>query len=229
MICAAVQFRPPSKLRFRTRSISPDFADAMRIFLPSWFQNSRAKTIKINRVEGTSWRENLLRRSQWLRRQVLAASQLGDKLLFLDADVFVISDVGEGFSSRHPISVARWPGLNAGVMFFNTAVPFDWRGLLDEMLALVTRCCTEPTASAPETRRRFPNCDQSVWQKLLRNVQDQVCKLDMKVWNFCYDPPYWDRMLKRHRDVIRIAHVKGHGKWSAQKIESLKKAFPEVL
>lgn len=221
-------------MQFRiATTVSPDFADGTRLFLPSWLRNSGAESIDVQQATGATWYENIIQRNINLRRSVLAAVRDGVGLLALDLDCFIVRDVSGGFDGVHPIAVARWPLPNMGVAFFDCRLAFEWERMLNLLIVRVTRRCRDPkTWGNEQLKGRFG--DQYPWRDTLHEQDGAVRKLDMAEWNFCFQPEDWAHELAKHQERIRIIHVKGRGRWEEQshirgKLELVRRAFPDQI
>ena len=210
-------------------TVSPNFADGERLFVPSWHRNSGAAKITINRTNTAQWYENIIRRNENIRNAVLR----GGRVLSLDLDCFVLSDLSGGFDGAHPFAVARWPLPNMGVAFFDGRMSFDWEGFFRPLIAGITKRCNDPRIQGTRFQKgRFG--DQYHWQDALAARNGDVRKLDMNVWNFCHQPEDWKRELMRHRERVKVIHVKGRGNWEKQpkilaKIKMVRRMFPEKI
>lgn len=207
-------------------TVSPDFADGIKLFVPSWFRNANADRITIYTTPQQSWYEGIITRNMNLARSV----RKGKRIVSLDIDIFVLGDLSGGFDGKHPIAVARWPNPNMGVAFFDGMLDFDWSAFFNPLLGQIVRRCRDPSIWGNENKKgRFG--DQIPWYAHLQNHEKWVRKLDMNEWNFCYQPEDWAARFLEHKHEIRIAHVKGRGRWEQQprikmKIDSLRRAFP---
>jgi hypothetical protein len=188
--------------RFRIVTCIPaPYAAAARRFLPSWLRNAGAAEIRIGTLPACDHRAYQLQRWPWLTAQVQAGVADGVRVLWLDSDCFVLRELGPGFAPHRPIGVARWPRINAGVLFFNTDVAFDFAGW----------CAA--TGRDIETMLRDPAaCDQWALEHALLRIPDQIHRLDWREWNYC-DGDDWPRELRAVQDTVRIIHVKGLGDW----------------
>lgn len=209
--------------------VSPNFLSVLQMTFPSWVKNSGTNNFVVRTFDGgvdrspvITWYQQVPLRCQAIRDSVLEAREQGKQIVCLDADCFVLRDISSGFSPDHPFSVARWPRFNMGVIFFNTLLDFDFKGLLDEMVEKVTKRCLQLVKTRTDVT--VPG-DQHIWHELLHRQPDKVCKLDMSEWNFCYAAERWVRNLKRYHSRIRIAHLKGRFRQLDNKIKELKKYF----
>ncbi len=203
-------------------TVSPDFIAAINLFVPSWFRNSKATEIRIHSIDSGSWVENILNRNRIIR-DVVCGNRC--RIVSIDIDCFVLDSLFDGFDGKHPIAVARWPRPNMGVAFFDTTLPFDWKGFFDPLIR-------DMIARAEKDPKRFG--DQRSWTEALLRIESQVNKLDIN-WNFCYEPRRWYPKLNSN---IKIAHIKGskhphHGDWEhtkpKKKIDSIRRMFPEKV
>jgi hypothetical protein len=205
-------------------TISPDYAHAWTQVMPTWFANSGADEIVVHRTDEGSWTKNTIRRNEILCAEVARRAKFGQRILRLDADCLVLRNLAEGFSDEHPISVARWPQINMGVCYFNTAVAFDWRRWMKETMTLIRQQCSGRKDSSCE-------CDQIVWRPRLHMLPPElICKLPEWEYNYNnFDMDQWERELPTIRDIVRVIHLKGHGRWAAEKFSFAKRLFPEQL
>ena len=200
-------------------TLSPDYADAMELFIPSWFRNSGADEIVIHRIDEESWAKNIVRRTEVWVEEVLARQ--GAKLLFLDADCMVLGDLRDGFV-HCPISVARWPRPNMGVVFVNT------RSRVTNVGEWMRDTCAEIVAELesstdPESGYSF---DQIVWHRRLAWLG--VGKLDENIWNYNrIGIDQWKKDLPAIKDDVKILHFKHHGKWPMDCVTYAKELFGE--
>ena len=196
-------------------TVSPSYLHFLKLCTPSWYMNSGADKIITCTLPDGSWFKQLDCRTRLLCNVV--KSMLGRKLLLLDVDCVVLKDLSEGFHESKPFSVARWPNINAGVIFVNTQIPFDFVGFLDILADRVHSNCYE--------RKKNIAADQDIWQQMLGDISPQVCKLDWAEWNFCDHPQNWDKVLARCKDRVRIAHVKGGPNLRPKPLAALHKYF----
>jgi len=222
-------------------TISPDFEDGRKLFVPSWYRNSGAEFIDLKAVDGGTWYENIILRNEHIRDTIRS----GKRIVSLDLDCFVLDRLDEGFDGVHPIAVARWPQPNMGVLFLDGMVDFDWRAFFAPLIARITARCRNPRTWGDGTqwqpdkvwadkRQKGRFGDQYPWHDALKAIEPQVRKLDMNVWNFCYQPENWQAMLLRHQENVKIIHVKGRGRWEQQphirdKIDLVRRMFPEQI
>lgn len=222
-------------------TISPDFEDGRKLFVPSWYRNSGAEHINLKSINGGTWYENIILRNEHIRDSIRA----GKRIVSLDLDCFVLGDLADGFDGVHPIGVARWPEPNMGVLFLDGTVPFDWEAFFCPLIARITARCRNPRTWGDGKQWRSEEAwqpkyqkgrfgDQYPWHDALKRIEPQVRKLDMNIWNFCYQPEDWDTQLTLCRDVVRIVHVKGRGRWEQQphirgKIDLVRKMFPDKI
>lgn len=208
-------------------TISPDFEDGRKLFVPSWYRNSGASFINLKTIDGGTWYENIIRRNEHIRDSILGT---GKRIVSLDLDCFVLADLSEGFDGVHPFGVARWPEPNMGVLFLDGTLDFDWAAFFNPLIEKITLRCRNPrTWGNRHHKGRFG--DQYPWHAALQQIPDKVRKLDMNIWNFCYQPENWDAQLQKHKDKVRIIHVKGRGRWEQQphiraKIDLVRQLFP---
>ena len=212
---------------------TPNYADVLRYCMPSWIKHSGAERIIVTRIEGGSpeyeraeWYRSVAMRCEAMRDAVLDAMARGERVLAMDIDCVVLKNLGGGFSPDHAFSAARWPDINMGVLFMNTAVAFEFEPFLNEMAARVRDRCGRLAANPGEKWR--PG-DQDIWREMLKREERHVCKLDWREWNFCDHPQFWDVEMKKYKDVIRVAHLKGRLGMRPAPLAALDKYFKEYL
>jgi hypothetical protein len=204
-------------------TLSPDYTEAWRQIMPTWFVNSGASEIVVHRIDEGGWVANIIRRNEIMRDEILQRMQGKQRVLFIDADCLILRPLGGGFSDTCPMSLARWPEVNMGVFFVNLTVPFDWENWMQRIIKLVWKDAQKP-------HKPTHGYDQFVWQPCVNTIPDQVAKLDEDEWNYNnFDVPQWEIDLPRIKDTVRIWHLKGHGAWSKEKLEFLHRAFPREL
>lgn len=198
-------------------TISPEFTRAERDFFPTWHANSGADSIVVHKIDEGSWHENILKRAELFRDELIARKRNGERVLLLDADCIVLRDLSEGFSDEHPISVARWPQVNMGVAFFNLAIqprPWCWVGFLRNIVK-------ELAAKVASGHTPQHECDQAIWRPWLYRIESHVYKLAEWEWNYnCFDLPQWDRELPKLKEITRVIHIKGHGDWEYAQLDA---------
>ncbi len=204
-------------------TISPDFADAWRWFLPAWYANSGADEIVVHRIDEPSWAKNVMRGSEILADEIGRRAARREKVLALDADCLVLRDLSGGFSDTHHISVARWPSPNMGVAFFNTAMPLDWVAWMGAGVDELRRALV--ASDDPEAGYSF---DQPIWHRRLKQPGIQVCRLDEHEWNYNRtELDQWKKDLPTLRGTVRVVHFKHHGQWAQDKLDYLASLFPK--
>lgn len=210
-------------------TLSPDFTRrAEEVFFPTWHANSGADEIVIHKIDEGSWVANIAKRAEILRDELLARLPRGEHVLALDADCLVLLALGGGFSDDHIVSVARWPNVNLGVVFFNLGVPFKWERWLNDIVREI-----QDEAGRPD-RKATHECDQVVWRPRLQAMSDRVLQLSEWEWNYnCFDLPQWRRELPGIKSVVRVIHIKGHGDWQYakldEKLDYARELWPEEL
>lgn len=208
-------------------TLSPEFERARRDFLPTWEANAGADEIVVHEIDEGSWVANIVRRAEIIVAELIKRLPNGEQVLALDADCLVTKDLSSGFSNDHRVSVARWPNVNLGVVFFNLAVAHKWQAWLMDTLHAIQE-------EGTKTRKATHECDQVVWRPQLHAMGDHVCKLAEWEWN--YNTFDWDSFrheLPKIRDVCRIIHFKGHGDWEFsqcdRKLRLAKRLWPKEL
>jgi len=197
-------------------TMTSDYIEAIRLFVPSWFANSGASSIRIDRLPDGEWGDVLAARLQWMRHVVL--TEPPQRTLLLDADCVVVRDLAAGFSPVHPISVTRWGNVNAGVMFFDRTQPFEW-GLFFERILM---------RYSQHRKQGHRLAEQMAINETLVSFEPFVHKLDRDEWNYTRPPERWAEDLAAMRDTMRVIHVKGSGNWSPDKLAIIHENFPEV-
>lgn len=215
-----------SKIPFAIVSAAtPDYARQAGIFVPSWIRNSGAAEITIIPLPDpatTSRQYCQYKRNEELAKAILSAKDRGLRAVFLDIDAWTLGPLDDAFDGVHPLGVCRWPNINCGVQFYDTALDFDFAGFLDET-------CDEIRAALEAYRngRRVGIREQLVWEDKFRKYEQHVAKLDDRVWNLCVGDGKWEAELLKHKDTVRIVHVKGRGQRHQQdwRIETAYKIF----
>lgn len=217
-------------------AVTPNYAETLRFCFPSWVKNSGASKIIVERIDApdgpreTAWYDNTALRCEAMCRNVVTAIQAGERVLALDVDCVVLKDLSGGFSDAHPISVARWPDINMGVLFFNPLVDFQFGHFLRRVADLIKANCQKHRG----TLRPAGGCqlaDQEVWRSMLWNMEERVHKLDACEWNFCPLPGKWASGWDAHKDRVRIVHLKGQGQpeRQAEPKRLLQRDYKELL
>ncbi len=215
---------------------TPNYAEMLRYTLPSWFKNSGADKILVERLEmaegprETAWYDNVAARCFAMTHNILAAFDRGERVVTLDIDCVVLQELHAGFSDDHPISIARWPNVNMGVMFWQPDFYWPSRMWMERVAARIKLNCD----IARGKLRKSGGCflaDQSVWEDELKKEESHVHKLDATVWNFCPFQETWVRDFLEHKDSIKIVHMKGQGQPERHEIPKamLAEHFPEKL
>jgi hypothetical protein len=209
-------------------TISPEFERAEKEFLPTWHANSGADDIVVHRIDEGTWAKNICRRAEIVRKELMERLPCGEKVLALDADCLVLKDLSGGFSDRHIMSVARWPNVNMGVLFFNLGISWKWHDWLRDTVALIRQEASRPG------RKPTHECDQVVWRPRLQAMPDKIMQLAEWEWNYNnFELAQWRRELPGLRDIVRVLHIKGHGDFEYacldQKLEFAKRLWPREL
>ena len=195
---------------------TPNYAEMLRYTMPSWFKNSGATKIVVERLDmatgprKTAWYDNVAARCWAMMRNLRDALDRGERVVALDVDCVVLGDLSDGFSGKHSVGVARWPNVNMGVLFWKPGYPF----LYNTWLSMVTTRIEKNCKIARGKLRKSGGCylaDQSVWEEELHKIEDRVNKLDANVWNFCPLPEVWESEWAKRKDAIKIVHLKGQG------------------
>ncbi len=226
-------------------SVSPNYADVLQFCMPSWIKWSGASSIIVNRIEsesydgesawqagdqpGESWYANVILRCEAMRDSTLQAMHRGERVLALDIDCVALQDLSGGFSEEHAFSAASWcgwPDINMGVLFFNTNLDYPFEEFLNEMAVNVRERCESLIENPGDT---WTAGDEDVWREMLQREEQHVCKLDWLEWNFCDHPQHWNKQMRRHKDKIRIAHIKTRRGLRPAPQAALEKYFPEKL
>ena len=203
-------------------AVSPDYADMARVFMHTWIRNSGASEIDIRLLSGESWSANIVERMVHIRNAVLQAAATRRLIAWLDADIYIVKPMGGGFSPEHPISITRWPNINAGVIFFNTMIEFDWSSFLDPLLDEITERCR-----MVDGERGYS--DQKIWFKHLAAIEDRVCKLDSDEWNYTGLWENWGDDLARIGGIVRALHTRGNGDWPEDIHRLMAYTFPKEM
>lgn len=202
-------------------TLSPSYAAAMDLFIPSWFRNSGADEIVIHQIDEGSWAKNILKRNELWIEEVMAR---GGKLLFLDADCMVVSDLWEGFRGK-TFSLARWPVPNMGAVFLDLQAAPGW--LLEWMAGVCDEISDELAISDdPESGYGF---DQTVWHRQLAGIAEHVHQLDETIWNYNrIGIDQWRKDLPAIKNEVKILHFKHHGAWPMDCVNYAKELFDNV-
>ena len=224
----------PSKSNFTiVTACTPNYAEVMRYCMPSWIKHSGAERIVVRCIAGGSpeyeraeWYRSVAARCEAMRDATLDAMAKGERVLAMDIDCIVLRCLAGGFSPDHAFSAARWPDVNMGVLFMNTSVRFDFKSFLNEMATRVRERCNHLAANPGKKWRAG---DQDIWQEMLQQEERHVCKLDWHEWNFCDHPQFWDAAMGKHREKIRIAHLKGRLGMRPAPLAALAKYFKDYL
>lgn len=217
-----------------TTAVSPDYSRILGLCMPSWISNAGAERIRVWPVgadrcgtQEEQWYRQAYQRCVCMQKAVEDAVASGTRLLALDLDCFVLSDLSGGFSDTKPISVARWPDINMGVLFFNCRLSFPWLAFFEELTDRIEKRTEELIAEKP---KKFRPADQAVWLEVLHDWEKHVHKLDANVWNFCYSGHEWDEQVARHKAGIKVLHWKArHYGTECPVMESIKRDFGNVL
>ena len=191
---------------------SASYRSVLDYCLPSWYQNSGASRIDIhlhNNEKGLSLTQqylaNIITRCERMRDAVHSAN--GRKLLLMDCDCLVLRNLAEGFSDSKPISVAHWPEINMGVLFFNMELDWPFDEFIDEFADKATRRCRMLMRMSPCEVKRH-STDQVIMAELLLARDTAVHKLDGKVWNFRYSVRTTKAELDEHKAEMRVLHLR---------------------
>ncbi len=186
-------------------TVSSDYRFVLDRCLPSWYHNSGASRIDVHLHETSTdrhrWAMNVIERCRNMQKAVHEAA--GEKLLFLDADCLVVDNLAGGFSDRHPISVARWPNINLGVLFLNMTLGYDVVGFMDRFAARGIDYCTKHKASQ--------GLDQNVMIEMLADIEGKVCKLHDAVWNCQIRNDTTREQATERKTRAKILHLVGAG------------------
>ena len=199
---------------------TPDYAGQAGTFLPSWLRNSGATDVRLIALPaGGSWGHVMTVRTRALADAVLEAAGQRRRVAALDLDVFVLRPLAPAFDGIHPLAIARWPQVNAGVQFFDTTIDFPWL----RWFAFLAQCFGEMIDKPQGTG----NLEQDIWARAYRHHEAQVNKLAEEEWNLTVPTSQWEPALRKYRDTLRIAHVKGRGdpKRQGSRIAAVQKLF----
>ncbi len=197
-------------------AISPDYADTLQRFIPTWACNSGAAGIDIRMLTGTTWHDNITQRTRHIRDAVTEAARHRRKVVWLDADIYVVRSLAGGFRDGFPLSIARWPNINAGVIYFNTEVAVDWARLLGDVYSEISD-------------RPHGSSDQAIWHKHLCKGEQMVNKLDGEEWNYTGLWEDWRSDLLRIKDTVRALHTRGNGQWPDDMDRLARETFPAAF
>lgn len=210
-------------------TVSPEFARAERDLIPTWHANSGADEIVVRQIDAGSWEKNIAARAEVVRAELLFRLECGERyVLSLDADCLVLRDLSSGFSDKHLMSIARWPSVNLGVVFYTLAPDFNWTRWLNRWVERVQ------WAAAQRVRNVNHECEQAVMRTELHAMAPRIDKLAEWEWNYSeFDLPTWHRDLPKLKDIVRVLHLKGHGAWDYtrldEKLALAKKLWPKEM
>ncbi len=187
-------------------TISSDYHFVLDRCLPSWYRVSGASRIDVHLYQTSAdtryrWIMNLVHRCE--RMQQAVHESAGRKLLLMDADCMVLKELSSGFSDTKPISVARWPNINLGVLFLNMTLDWPFREFFDEFVRKATEYCNANKGSQ--------GADQSVMIGMLQGIESDVEKLDGGVWNFRYRDGTKRAEFRSVIKDLKILHLIGRG------------------
>ncbi len=216
-------------------TVSNSYQEVADFCLPSWFKHSGADQIDVRYYRGSQadtlcsrWFDNLMERCRAMQDAVRQAVRHRRKLLLMDADCLVLKDLAAGFSDNKPFSVTRWRNINMGVMFLNTSLKWPFVAFFDEFVCKALVRCQRMKAE-----RNFTDAgDQDIMWKMLWEREDDVAKLDYKQWNFTYSHRTSDCDLRKHKDRVRILHMrfKSFGcDLTRERLQALRSEFPEAF
>ena len=186
-------------------TVSSDYRFVLDRCLPSWYHNSGASRIDVHLHETSTdrhrWAMNVIERVKTMHRAVREAR--GEKLLFLDADCLVLGNLSDGFSDTKPISVARWPHINLGVMFLNMAVDYPLCEFFDEFASRAISYCL--------ANRTSQELDQAIMVEMLAKIEPAIHKLDARIWNHQVRSDATREQIEACRPTTKILHLIGRG------------------
>jgi len=212
---------------------SYSYAPVVEFCLPSWRRNSGADDIVIR------WHKQLGEGDlqQWLRAVQERCGTMMDaveqcvadkrKLLLMDADCVVIKSLEDGFKDGQQSAIARWPNINMGVVFLNTDM--DW-----PFVDFFRRYVSESNAHIDKliaAQSKRCGADQDIFTEMLKDVEDDVAKLDHHVWNFPFSERIDQVMLAEAANNIRILHLRIGTSFGGaiERFGFLKEIFPGVF
>ena len=214
-------------------AISPSYASTLKRFIPTWAANSGAANIDVRILKGKGWSECIVERMGIVYDKWRTAYETGEQFVWLDADIYVVRNLDAGFWPCKAFSIARWPNINAGAIFFNTR--FDHhnatsrgqalqagRLLWDLWIEIDARCKRNPDGSRGES-------DQKIWFEHLSKIEDQVHKLDSDEWNYTGLWEDWATDLPRIKDTVRALHTRGNGAWPDDIHRLMHETFPAEM
>ena len=191
---------------------SAGYRSVLDYCLPSWYKNSGASRIDIHlhdnrRGFGLTWQylDNIITRCERMRDAVHDAN--GRKLLLMDCDCLVLRNLAEGFSNSRPISVAHWPEINMGVLFFNMELNWPFDEFIDEFVDKATRRCRMLMQVSPRKVKQH-STDQVIMIELLLARETAVHKLDGKIWNYRYSVRTTKTELDKYKAEMRVLHLR---------------------
>ena len=115
----------------------------------------------------------------------------------------MLGDLSEGFSDIHPISVARWPNINMGVLFLNMTLPGPFQSFFDEYAKRSIEYCMNNKASQ--------GLDQDIMIQMLAGIEPLVHKLHDAVWNHQVRNDTTKEDVAACRPTTKILHLVGKG------------------
>lgn len=207
-------------------AISPSYASTLKRFIPTWAANSGASAIDVRILKGKGWSECIVERAGMIYDAVMEAARYSKRVVWLDSDIYVVRNLADGFADGRFISVARWPNINAGVIFFNgdDMSPSHW---FLEVMASVTNEIARRALRQPDGSRG--ESDQVIWREFLSTIQGRVHKLDSDEWNYTGVPEHWATDLPRIKDTVRALHTRGNGNWPDDLHRLMHATFPEEM
>lgn len=206
-------------------AISPSYASTLKRFIPTWVANSGAANIDVRILKGKGWSECIVERADIILEAVAEAAEKVENIVWMDADIYVVKPLESGFGEWQgdAMSIARWPNINAGVIYFNTSSDFYFDGFLRSLVDdIAKRCQRNPDGSRGES-------DQQVWVEHLSEIEERVHKLDSDEWNYTGLWENWATDLPRIKDTVRALHTRGNGAWPDDIHRLMHETFPEEM
>lgn len=164
---------------------------------------------------------------------VRAAVRSHRPMILMDADCLVLKDLTGGFCDDRPLSVTRWPTINMGVLFLNTTIDWPFIEFIDEFAERAEAHCR---AQAKEGHYHSKGGDQDVMWQMMTDLDDDVCKLSWRIWNYMFGVRTTQEQLDQYADAMRVLHIKiatygcmTEDGCNLDSIQHLRQQFPEAF